>query len=109
MKVLTCKLFLANERTLLAWVRTGLALIAGGVAIAFTIGHTNTLGTVAGVGAIIFGGIISLLGYRRYRTFDHAIRNNYQPRVSMASLLIVVVACIFSALLLITGQAVSTY
>jgi len=29
------RFILANERTLLAWIRTGLTLIAGGVAVAF--------------------------------------------------------------------------
>ena len=40
---------LANERTLLAWLRTGLALVAGGVAVAT---YAPDLGTPWGSGAV---------------------------------------------------------
>jgi len=67
------RFLLANERTLLAWVRTGLTLIAGGVAVAF-IATDSKYGTVAGLGAIAFGGLLALIGYIRYHMADAAIR-----------------------------------
>ena len=43
---------LANERTLLAWLRTALALVAGGVAVAT---YAPDLGIPGGSGAVALG------------------------------------------------------
>ena len=52
------RFLLANERTLLAWIRTALTLIAGGVAVAF-ISTDSKYGTIAGMGAVAFGGLLT--------------------------------------------------
>lgn len=67
---------LANERTLLAWLRTGLALAAGGVAVAT---YAPDLGGRWGGAAIALGLVLiglgtALAGYRRWRTNEDAIR-----------------------------------
>lgn len=61
---------LANERTFLAWIRTGLALIAGGLAVAqFLSPLSNRLLTEAmAIVPIAFGGFCAL------RAVDHWIR-----------------------------------
>jgi putative membrane protein len=66
---------LANERTLLAWLRTGLALVAGGIAIAT---YAPDLGVTWGSGAVaialVFIGLgTALAGYRRWRANEEAI------------------------------------
>jgi putative membrane protein len=66
---------LANERTLLAWLRTGLALVAGGVAVAT---YTPDLGVRWGSGAVALGLVLiglgaALAGYRRWRANEQAI------------------------------------
>ena len=67
---------LANERTLLAWLRTGLALVAGGVAVAT---YAPDLGVRWGSGAVAFGLVLiglgaALGGYGRWRANEDAIR-----------------------------------
>ena len=69
---------LANERTLLAWLRTGLALVAGAVAVAT---YAPDLGVPWGSGAVALGlvGIglaTALAGYRRWRSTEAAIRDD---------------------------------
>jgi putative membrane protein len=69
---------LANERTLLAWLRTGLALVAGGIAIAT---YAPDLGISWGSGAVAMALVIiglgtALAGYRRWRANEEAIRDD---------------------------------
>lgn len=69
---------LANERTFLAWIRTSLALIAGGVAIvqfvpAFGIpGVRRTLSILLTAG----GGLLAALAVRRWQQVQTAMRRN---------------------------------
>src|SRR3954470_2111001 len=67
---------LANERTLLAWLRTGLALVAGGVAVAT---YAPDLGVRWGSAAVALGLVliglgVALAGYRRWQANEAAIR-----------------------------------
>jgi len=67
---------LANERTLLAWLRTGLALVAGGVAVAT---YTPDLGVAWGSALVAFALVLTglgtaLAGFSRWRANEVAIR-----------------------------------
>ncbi|KGI69391.1 DUF202 domain-containing protein [Mycolicibacterium rufum] len=67
---------LANERTFLAWIRTALALIAGGVAIvqfapAFGIAGVRHLLSVTLTAA---GGVLAVLSVRRWQAVQDAMR-----------------------------------
>lgn len=67
---------LANERTFLAWIRTALALIAGGVAIvqfapAFGIAGVRHILSVALTAA---GGALAVLAVRRWQVVQEAMR-----------------------------------
>ncbi|SFK86981.1 YidH family protein [Geodermatophilus ruber] len=66
---------LANERTLLAWLRTGLALVAAGVAMAqFAPGLGVPWGGAAVAVALVLTGLGTALGgYRRWRRNEWAI------------------------------------
>ncbi|MDT7591446.1 YidH family protein [Pseudonocardia sp. Cha107L01] len=69
---------LANERTFLAWIRTALALIAGGVAVvqlvpAFGIpGGRHALGVLLTAG----GGLLAALAVRRWQRVQAAMRRD---------------------------------
>ena len=66
---------LANERTLLAWLRTALALVAGGVAMAQFAPDLGIPGggPVVSVGLLIGGVAVALAGHRRYVRNETAI------------------------------------
>ena len=67
---------LANERTFLAWFRTSLALIAGGVAVVQLVpefafpGARHALGVVLTIG----GGALAVAALRRWQLVQEAMR-----------------------------------
>lgn len=68
---------LAAERTMLAWVRTALGLIAAGVAVLHFIGPftASTLQTVLGIGLILLGVLAAVVGGQRWYATTHALEN----------------------------------
>lgn len=93
------RFLLANERTLLAWVRTSLAIQAGGIALAALHAHNPYLG----VAILVFGVIVALMGYHRYRTADKSIRAGELPPVGAGPLL-QVYAIVLIAIVLAVAQ-----
>jgi putative membrane protein len=85
---------LANERTLLAWVRTALALDAAGLGVVRFAPPLGGEGGREAVGAILilFGAVTAWSGYRRFLATDQAIRAgaplpaHAAPRVLAAAL-----------------------
>jgi putative membrane protein len=78
---------LANERTFLAYVRTALAVLAGGVAI---IGYVQNgrIALGAGIGLLAVGFIALIGGYIRWRHIDAAIAAGQPIRVSVLPVVI---------------------
>ena len=77
---------LANERTLLAWVRTALALDAAGLGVirfAPELGWPGSPEVIGGV-LVLLGAITAWSGYRRFLATDRAIRAG-QPLPSAAA------------------------
>jgi putative membrane protein len=64
---------LANERTLLAYQRTAIGLIAAAVAVAHFL-EDDTLALVLAVVLLLIGAVAAVGGYRRYQAADQAIR-----------------------------------
>jgi putative membrane protein len=58
---------LANERNLLAYIRTSIAFVAGGLAILRYI--TNTMGLTFGIILITVGGFVLVFGIYRFIKF----------------------------------------
>ncbi|HVA11125.1 MAG TPA: DUF202 domain-containing protein [Candidatus Dormibacteraeota bacterium] len=80
------RFLLANERTLLAWIRTSIALQAGGIALA----HFSSNILVQRVFSILlvaFGGWVAYTGYSRFKAADRAIRSADLPSIGYAPLL----------------------
>ena len=65
---------LANERTLLAYQRTAIGLVAAAVAVAHFLDNAVLAVLIAAV-LLVSGGIAALGGYLRYREADRAIRD----------------------------------
>jgi putative membrane protein len=76
---------LANERTMLAWQRTALALIGLGFVVdrfAFEGGEDAALGTLMGILLIAGGGVTAITGAWRYTQVEHQIdRGTYGSAV----------------------------
>ncbi len=72
------RFLLANERTLLAWIRTSLALLAGGLALG-KFGKQGVTTNLVSLVAILMGAAAALTGYVRYKAADRAIRSSKLP------------------------------
>jgi putative membrane protein len=96
---------LANERTLLAWLRTGLALVAGGVAVAT---YAPDLGVRWGSAAValalvLIGLLTALAGHQRWRANEAAI---VAGRSLPASTAVPAVAAAVAAVVVVVGVLV---
>ena len=69
---------LANERTFLAWIRTALALIAGGVAIVQFVPQFGIAGVRHALSVILTagGGLMAVLAVRRWQHVQTSMRRN---------------------------------
>src|SRR6476469_6612128 len=72
------RFLLANERTLLAWLRTAIALQAGGLAVLQFATKLEARAFI-GVGLLLIGAACGLFGLSRYRAADRAIRADSCP------------------------------
>jgi putative membrane protein len=74
---------LANERTLLAWQRTALGVIAIGFLVdrfALEGGGTTVTGSVLGIAMVLLGAAVSVVGaYRFMRTEREIDTHTYRP------------------------------
>lgn len=70
---------LANERTFLAWLRTGLALLAGSVALAQFVPPFSIEGLRTGLAALlaVTGTLLSASSYRRWARVQRAMRSGH--------------------------------
>jgi putative membrane protein len=77
------RFLLANDRTLLAWIRTSLAIEAGGLVLIQLHPDEKWLGIIVAA----FGAAVALIGYARYRDADKAIRAGRLPSAGVGPLL----------------------
>jgi putative membrane protein len=95
---------LANERTFLAWIRTGLALIAGGLACAqflppLPIAHLREILAMA---LLVLGGVVAIRAVDRWARTERAMRTGKDlPGSHFPAVLAIVVA--LGALLLVVA------
>ncbi|MEU8236679.1 DUF202 domain-containing protein [Actinoplanes missouriensis] len=93
---------LANERTFLAWIRTGLALIAGGLACAqflppLPIEH---LREIISIMLLLLGGLVALRAVDHWARTERAMRLGVDlPRSRFPAVLALVVAVGAAALI----------
>ena len=89
------RFLLANERTLLAWLRTGLALQGGGIII-FQLADRLGARELVGLLLIVTGAACHVVGWQRYRAADTAIRADRLPTRGLAPDLVVLVLVVAS-------------
>jgi putative membrane protein len=95
------RFLLANERTFLAWVRTALAVLIGGIALT-QLGHDSETQGVVGMTVIFLGGSMMLVGYLRFHAADRAIRLGELPKVGREPLIQTVVIISVALILIVT-------
>ncbi|GAA2612151.1 YidH family protein [Paractinoplanes durhamensis] len=98
---------LANERTFLAWIRTGLALIAGGLACAqflppLPVAH---LREVISIALLLLGGVVALRAVDHWARTERAMRMGTElPGSKFPAILALVVSA--GALLLVVAVVI---
>ncbi|MET0417087.1 MAG: DUF202 domain-containing protein [Actinoplanes sp.] len=95
---------LANERTFLAWIRTGLALIAGGLACAQFLPPlpVDHLREIIAIALLVLGGVVALRAVDHWARTERAMRLGQElPASKFPAILAIVVA--LGALLLVTA------
>ncbi len=93
---------LANERTFLAWIRTSLALIAGGVALeALGLGIHPTLRLIASVILILAGTATPAQAWLGWVRSERALRRGTPLPAALLSLPIGITVLVVGALVLI--------
>jgi putative membrane protein len=96
---------LANERTFLAWVRTSLAMLAGGVALhALAVPATAWVRTLLVVGLIGLGGVVCAFAYVRWARVERAMRRreplpSFGLGLAITAVLVVVAAALVVVLI----------
>lgn len=93
------RFLLANERTLLAWLRTSVALQAGGIGLIHFAPRLDLNGLI-GLALLLLGALTGLSGYRRYRAADRAIRRGELPPHGLAPEAIALAVTFLAVLLL---------
>jgi inner membrane protein YidH len=94
---------LANERTFLAWIRTGLALVAGGLACAqflppLPIRH---LREVIAVALLILGAVVALRAVDHWARTERAMRTGSELPASRFPAVLAIVVAVGALLLVI--------
>ncbi|MGX7827191.1 YidH family protein [Actinokineospora sp. 24-640] len=98
---------LANERTFLAWVRTSLALVAAGVAVAEYLPGLGPPAVRTGIGVtlVLLGAALAALSHRRWRRVRQAMRHGRPlpgvPELPLLAYGVALVAVVVLALVLV--------
>jgi putative membrane protein len=99
---------LANERTFLAWIRTALGMLAGGVAVRQLVPRFTTPGatTMLAVGCVTVAAALAAASYPRWRRVQRAMRTGAPlppTRMLIGLSLSVLLLAVFTLVLVIRG------
>jgi len=99
---------LANERTALAWVRTGLGLVAGGVALTSfaTFAELPVFLDVVAAVSCLAGAVLAVYGWWTWKRYERALRTG-APLPAPVALPVLAGGVVVMALLL-AGYAVAS-
>jgi putative membrane protein len=99
----------ANERTFLAWARTALALIGGGLVAAQVLhGRFGGWHLLVAIPAIVLGGLVGFAGYIRWQANERAMRLGQPVEASPLTRMLaagIAVLAVLSAVLVVIAAA----
>lgn len=98
---------LANERTFLAWIRSALALLAGGVLLVQFATRLSPPWLLAAIGIALVGaaGVLSVVAYRQWRDNEIAMRHAAPlPSSAAIPLLATLVVLVAAAIMVATWR-----
>ncbi|MFA9432653.1 YidH family protein [Egicoccus sp. AB-alg2] len=101
---------LANERTLLAWLRTSLGLVVAGIAVIALARFVQPLWLVDVVAAVAFaaGAATALLGWQQWARAERAMRRGEPLPTSLAAVAVLAAVLLLALLgvvaLLVVGR-----
>jgi putative membrane protein len=94
----------ANERTFLAWVRTGLALIAGGVALdSFDVGLSAAASRACAAVLLLLGALAASSSWFRWARSERAIRRGDPLPATWSTALLAVGTMVVGVFILLLG------
>ena len=101
---LDARFSLANERTFLAWIRTSVALVAGGLVAAKALQfHHDVWRWVVAVPPIVAGAVLALESRRRWRLVESAMRAGRPLPVGRGLSLIAVFVAVYAVVVLVAA------
>lgn len=96
------RLTLANERTLLAWNRTSLALIGGGLAVDRLIDFRSVAERLfASMSPVILGAVLAIVSLQRWFAVQHAMRTGAPLPIPMIAIVLVVSVCVLGVAIML--------
>jgi putative membrane protein len=98
---------LANERTYLAWHRTGISVAALGVAVAKFAPHRGIHAVISGTILIVAGLLVSGYGTLRYRSVGHQLEAGVYTPARFAAILastVITLLALLAVVVLVRGS-----
>lgn len=101
---------LANERTFLAWIRTAMALILGGIVVATLLEDVVLLKNLIAPLSIVLslsGSVLAIWAWTRWRKTEAALRLGHSLPITKVLAVLALVVSLFGITMLVIGTGLA--